>query len=139
MKKDPTRAALTDPARALLAHLWAHHRGADAACPYRALRAELAEQGYEVTERDMYDLVSALVMAGRLVGTTSAHGGGAFVVVTARDARIAYRNLYGRVSKMARRCRRFKASVREALSRQQYLALRGGEQGTLFETAESRT
>ena len=112
---------MTRTERVLLAHLHRYCRGADHARTYARLRRDLAALGLTVGEREMYDLVSDLVTErGRPVGTCDR---GAFVVVTARDARIAYRYLYGRVCRQWRRCRRFKQVVREGLNRQEYLGL----------------
>jgi len=124
MRDDPTKTELTAVERALAWHLWHCCRGAAHARTYAHLRRDLAEQGVEVTGRQMYVLVGSLVGKGRLVGTTSAHGGGAFVVQDMHDARIAYRNLYGRAAKLGRRCRRFKTAVREKLAGQQFLRLK---------------
>ena len=123
MTRDPTKPDLTDAERVLLRHLHRHCRGVDHARTYERLQEDLARECVFVTTRGMYDLIAGLVLKSRPVGTTSAHGGGAFIVCDARDARIAYRNLYGRVVKMLRRCKAFKRTVREGLNRQEFLDL----------------
>jgi hypothetical protein len=143
MLRDPTRAELTDPERLLLAHLHRHCRGIGHARTYARLREDLErEQGIVITEREMYRLIQGLVLAGRPVGTISAGGGGAFIVETARDARLAYRNLYGRICRQLRRCRAFKRTCREGLSGQRFLDLRepgprNAERGAKNETTAS--
>jgi len=140
MQRDPTRAELTDPERLLLGYLHRHCRGADHARTYARLREDLErEKGIVIGEREMYQLVQGLVLAGRPVGTISAGGGGAFIVCDARDARLAYRNLYGRVCCQLRRCRVFKRTCREGLSGQRFLDLqecgtRSAERGAKNET-----
>jgi hypothetical protein len=128
MKHDPIRTVLTDAQRILVGHLHRHCGGRARARTYARLRDDLVrEAGLVIGEREMYELVQGLVLAGRPVGTVSAGGGGAFIVETARDARLAYRNLYGRVCRQLRRCRAFKRTIRETLSGQRYLDLVAAE------------
>jgi hypothetical protein len=141
LRRDPTKPGLSGAERTLVAFLHRHCRGVGRARTYGRLREDLAAEGLDIGEREMYELVSSLAMKGRPVGTISAAGGGAFIVCDARDARLAYRNLYGRVVRQLRRCRRFKQTCREGLLGQEYLGL--GEDcelkpaappGMLFET-----
>jgi len=121
--QDPTRCELGREERAFVAHLHRHCRGASGAKTYRRLRTDLAAEGVEIGTREIYRIVQGLVLKGRPVGTISTGGGGAFIVCDARDARLAYRNLYGRVCRQLRRCRIFKRTCRELLHAQRYLAL----------------
>jgi hypothetical protein len=121
--RDPTKPDLTPEERALLCHLHRYCRGARNARTYEQLQEVLALKGVHVASRGMYDLIAGLVLKSRPVGTTSGLYPGAFIVCDGRDARIAYRNLYGRVFKMLKRCRAFKRTIREGLNRQEFLDL----------------
>jgi hypothetical protein len=121
MQRDPTRPELSTEERILLAYLHKHCRGAAYARTYGRLRQDLEAAGVKIAEREMYELVSSLALKGRPVGTVSAGSGGAFIVCDARDARLAYRNLYGRVCRQFRRCKAFKRTCREVLGHQQFL------------------
>jgi len=128
MNRDPTRPELTDAERMLLGYLHRYCRGVDRARTYARLRADLAEVGLVVSERAMYELVRTLVLKGRPVGTRSRkHGGGAFIVQTARDARAGYRNLCRRMVAQGKRCQRFRQMAREGLTQQRYLDLERAE------------
>jgi len=124
MRRDPTGAELTEAERILLGYLHHHCRGAAWARTYARVREDLAAVGFEVGEREMYDLVGSLVLKRRPVATTPA---GAFIYETARDVRIGLRHLVGRVIKQHRRIRAYKAAAREGLSRQAYLDLAEAE------------
>ncbi len=125
---------MADAERILLGYLHRHCRGVAGARTYARLRQDLErETGLVVGDREMYELVQSLVLAGRPVGTISSNGGGAFVIETARDARLAYRNLYGRVCRQLRRCRALKRTIRETISGQRYLDL--ADAGRAYESA----
>lgn len=124
MNRDPTRPELSDDERMLLGYLHRYCRGAGRARTYARLRADMAEIGVPIGEREMYGLVGALVLKGRPVATTPA---GAYVWQSARDVRAGLRHLVGRVVKQHRRIKAYKATAREGLSGQAYLDLADAE------------
>ena len=138
MNRDPTKPDLSPVERILMGYLWRHHRGAAFAVPYHKLRELLLPMGWRIGEREIYDIVSEIVRKGRPVGTTA---NGAFITMDSKDARLATRYLAGRVVRQQRRIRVFKRTMREGLTKQQYLDLADAESaydearqkaGTLF-------
>jgi len=102
----------------LLGYLDKWCRGVRAARPQAMIAQHLQALGLAQTNaRDVRDAVSALSLAGWPVGTSPA---GCFLCLEARDFRVAYRNLYGRLREQAKRCRAFKATARRVLSGQQH-------------------
>jgi len=102
----------------LLGYLARHCRGRARARTQGRIAADLRALGVEVTTRDVRDLLADLVLAGAPVGTTAGSPAGAFLCLDREDFLTAYRNLYTRVRRQARRCDRFKRTARAALSGQ---------------------
>ena len=99
--------------------------GAAAARSQETIARHLREAGLAgTTARDVRDAAAALALGRWPVGTSSA---GCFLCVTARDFRVAYRNLYGRLIAQAKRCRVFKETARAALSGQRALDFAEGQ------------
>ncbi|HUX03056.1 MAG TPA: hypothetical protein VMY35_19015 [Phycisphaerae bacterium] len=102
----------------LLGYLKRYAWGRAAARTQGRIGLDLRHLGLDVTTRDVRDALAALALAGAPVGTTAANPAGAFVCESREDYLLAYRNLYVRVRRQARRCRRFKETARAALSGQ---------------------
>lgn len=74
-------------------HKWC--RGVDGARPQATIAQHLQMLGLAQTSaRDVRDAIAALRLEGWPVGTSPA---GCFLCIEARDFRVAYRNLYGRL------------------------------------------
>jgi hypothetical protein len=119
MSGDLTRPALSTAARRLAAYLHRHARGAARAVPYRTLVGMLRRAGCHVTDRDIYDLVAELQLAGRPVGSTPRRPRpGAFICVDDDDYEVTVANLRGRIIRPLRRLSRVQRTRREALTGQ---------------------
>lgn len=105
----------------VLGYLSKYSQGRPAARTQGRIAADLWALGLAVNARGIRDALGVLAEAGWPVGTTSGRPAGAFLCVTSRDFRIAYRNLVWRIRRQARRARRFKAAAREILSGQKRL------------------
>lgn len=124
MAEDPAKAELSTEARLLAAHLHRAARGAARAQPYRVLAEVLRATGADVTERDIYELVAELQLAGRPVGTTSRQPSpGAFICETDGDFEAAEANLRTRALRPLKRLLRFRRTRREARTGQSVIRL----------------
>lgn len=95
----------------LLGYLRRYCAGEAAARTQDRIAGDLKTLGIYATSRDVREAVSALGLAGRPVGTSVQ---GAFICVSVRDWRRAYRTLYSHLRTQGRRCRRFRQTFREA-------------------------
>ena len=102
----------------VLGYLRKHAGGRAAARTQGRIGWDLRRLGLVVTTRDVRDALATLVLAGWPVATTTAKPAGAYLCVTRDDFLTGYANLYKRVRIQAKRCRRFKATARAALSGQ---------------------
>ena len=124
MTRDPAQPELSTVAKVLVAHLHRRARGAGQAKTYAELAATLAGLGCRVVQRDIYDLVAELQLAGRSVGSTPRRGQpGAFICVTDADWDAAEANLRTRIVRPLRRLRRLRRTRREIASGQRPLDL----------------
>jgi len=124
MATDPAKPELSTEARLLAAWLHRHARGRRRAVPYRRLAAALAEAGCRVSEREVYELIAELQLAGRPVGTTPRRPRpGAFICVDDEDWKAAEANLEARLYRPLARLRRLRRTRRELQGGQAVLAM----------------
>jgi len=100
----------------VVGYLRKHCPGRQRARTQTEIASDLRGLGLDVSVRAVRDAIADLRLAGCPVGTSS--GGGCFLCLSARDFRVAYRNLYGRLRTQAKGCRALKATARRALSGQ---------------------
>ncbi len=104
----------------LAGYLKTHCQGRAHARTEAQIAGDFRRLGMEIKTRDVQDAIAALACRGWPIGTTSGKPCGAFVCLDRHDFRAAYRTLYKRMIVQGKRCRRFKATAREALNRQRH-------------------
>jgi len=109
----------------LLGYLRKHCQGEAAARTQGKIARDLQALGLAVEPRDVRDAAAVLVDAGFPIGTSEK---GCFICISGRDFRHAYKNLATRMRAQGRRCRRFKAIAREALTGQRTFDFAAAEQ-----------